>query len=47
MFQIGTRFENTFGDSYYRVVVEGFYPSRRTLIVRTAVLVSRMTRDRC
>jgi hypothetical protein len=38
-FQIGTRFRNQFGEHFYRMVVIGFQPSMKTLIVRVAVLL--------
>nr|XP_040573163.1 uncharacterized protein LOC121122241 [Lepeophtheirus salmonis] len=36
---IGTRFENTFGEFYYRIVIMDFIPSKNSMIVRSAVLL--------
>ena len=39
MHLIGTRFKNRFGEHFYRMVVDGFFPSIQTLLVRVFVLL--------
>ena len=38
-FQIGGKFKSLFGEAFYRMVVIDFYPSLRSLIVRSAILI--------
>ena len=38
-FQIGGKFKSLFGEAFYRMVVIEFYPSLRSLIVRSAILI--------
>ena len=37
--QIGTKFKSIFGEAFYRLVVIDIYPSRKSLIVRSAILL--------
>ena len=37
--QIGTRFKRIFGEAYYRMVVMDLYPSLKSMIVRSAILL--------
>ena len=36
---IGTRFKRIFGEAYYRLVVMDLYPSYKSMIVRSAILL--------
>ena len=38
-FQIGGKFKSLFGEAFYRMVVIEFYPSLRSIIVRSAILI--------
>ena len=37
--QIGTKFKSIFGEAFYRLVVIDIYPSQKSLIVRSAILL--------